>query len=185
MSDSSFPSQCHMQWNAQSRHPTVQSPGTRTRHAESFAQWLVHTVSTLSLFSLPPRAGPFFFYVSSSPNLTSIAGSDSITVSTVPLLLFPWLSIIHETKPKFCGLVSNALHNLMPTCFLFHSPPSISGQVCICLNACMHAHARTCTHMNTQRELLLWSGHLPTTSPRNYVLPTPTSSNPCRSSEAV
>lgn len=52
-SDSSFPSQCHIRWNAQSRYPTVQSPGRGTWHTESFPQWLVHMVGTssLSLFS--------------------------------------------------------------------------------------------------------------------------------------
>lgn len=44
-----------------------------------------------------------------------------------------------------------------------------------------HVHARAsicpCTRTHTQRELLLWSGHLPTTPPRDCELPT--SSNPC------
>lgn len=109
--------------------------------------------------------------------LTTVAGSNSIMVFTVPFQLLQWLPIIHEIKPKICGLVFSALHNLMPICSL-HSPLPSTPDVC------MRAHTptRPCTH-NTQRELLLWSGYLPMIPPGNYELPT--SSNFCHSSEAA
>lgn len=72
-------------------------------------------------------------------------------VSTVALLLLPWLSISYEAKPKFCGLVFSALHNFMPTCFLLHSPPPNLGQKCVCV------YVHVCAHRHAHREFLLWS----------------------------
>lgn len=133
----------------------------RSKTSECVAQYLAHTVNTMSLFLLLcsrncQELDPSYV---SSPHLpsilTTISGSNSITVFPVPLLLLQSFPITHEIKLQICGLVFSALHNLMPLCLCLHSPPAPPQ---------MYAHMRT---HHTQRELLLWSGYLPITPPRN------------------
>lgn len=149
--------------------------GSKT--SECFMQCLVHTLSTMSLFLLLcshncQELDPCHVRSPHLPSiLTTIAGSNSITIFIVSLLLLQWFPITHEIKLQICGLVFSALHNLMPTCLLLHCPPPPP-----------HMCARMRTHY-TQRELQLWSGYLPLTSLRNYELPT--SSNSCHSSETA
>lgn len=103
-----------------------------------------HTVPVLFAVFSPqlPRAGPFSCYIFSPPILTTVAESNSIMVFTDSFQLLQCLPITHEIKPKIYGLVFSALHNLMPTCLLLHSPLP-SPQMCVCTHTCPHACAHT------------------------------------------
>lgn len=135
--------------------------------------WWAHCPGPVcSLLSATTKSWTFLTLCLSASFLFWLLSLDQ-TLITYSLQQLP---ITYEIKSKICGLVFTALHILMTT----YSSTILRPYP-------WHVHARasmcpcTCTH--TQRELLLWSGHLPTTPPRNYELPT--SSNPCCSSEAT
>lgn len=139
-SDSSFPSQCHIRWNAQSRYPPN---STITRQRNTVRRVLPTMVSSRGKHIVPipvlmtTRSWtlPLCLLTSQADHYSWIRLYHGLHCSP---LLFPWLSITHETKPKFCGLVFSALHNFMPTCFLLHSPPPNLRQKCVCTR--IHTH---------------------------------------------
>lgn len=129
-------------------YPTLQMPNSAITSIRVlctvFGSHGEHTVPVLFAVFSPqlPRAGPFSCYIFSPPILTTVAESNSIMVFTDSFQLLQCLPITHEIKPKIYGLVFSALHNLMPTCLLLHSPLP-SPQMCVCTHTCPYACAHT------------------------------------------